>query len=220
MTPTPRFWLLLPVVFTLALGTLVAEDKKAESKDGEISLFDGKTLGKWEPIRFGGEGTVEVDENGLLSIEEGAILSGIKWTGEVPASTNYEIELEGMKILGDDFMLCLTMPVDDSHCSFVCGGWGGGVVGISSIDGLDASENETATFAYFEPKKWYKFKVRVEPNRIQCWIDGERVVDLDYEGADIEMRPGDIELCMPLGIATFQTAAKYRNMVWRNLPKE
>ncbi len=215
----PRTFSLLLAGLSCSLALSLAQDTNPSTASKDISLFDGKTLGKWEPIRFGGEGSVTV-EDGCMVLEEGAILTGVKWTGELPARVNYEIELEAMKILGDDFLLCLTIPVKDSHCSFVCGGWGGGVVGISSIDGLDASENETATFDYFEPNKWYKFRVRVEPNRIQCWIGDNRVVDVDITGAKISMRPGDVELCEPLGMATFQTAAKYRDIKWRNLPQE
>jgi hypothetical protein len=34
--------------------------------------------------------------------------------------------------------------------TFICGGWGGAVVGISSIDGQDASMNETTKYIKFE----------------------------------------------------------------------
>ena len=44
---------------------------------------------------------------------------------------------------GGDFFATLTFPVDDSFCTFVTGGWGGDIVGLSSIDGWDASDNET-----------------------------------------------------------------------------
>lgn len=186
----------------------------AESEDGEISLFDGKTLGKWKPVQFGGEGeTIAID--GHLLIGMGAALSGVVWDGDPPATTNYEIEFEAMKITGDDFMVGLTVPVGEKHCTWVCGGWGGGVVGVSSIDGLDASENETATVEYFEPKQWYKFKMRVEPDYLSCWIDDKQVVDVNIKDREIGMRPGDIELCIPLGLATFQTRVEYRNIVWR-----
>jgi len=231
MTPKFRFFrpsvlLALGLIVPFTLGSALAEtDKKPEKKKGEISLFDGKTLGKWEPIRFGGEGEVHVTDKGNMYLPQGALMTGVRWKGEVPATTDYEFEMEAMKIFGDDFMLALTLPVNDTYFSFVCGGWGGGVVGISSIDGLDASENETATFSYFEPKRWYKFRVRVESDLIQCWITDdegmeEKMVDVDIEGAKIGLRPGDIELCIPMGMATYVTEAQYRNMVWRPLPKE
>ena len=49
----------------------------------------------------------------------------------------------------------------NSFCSFVVGGWGGGVVGLSSVDGSDASENETSRSKEFKRGQWYR--VQVEP---------------------------------------------------------
>ena len=43
------------------------------------------------------------------------------------------------------------------------GGWGGGVVGISSIDTMDASENETTKYRQFVTDRWYKVRLRVTP---------------------------------------------------------
>jgi len=183
---------------------------------GALILFDGKTLGNWKKIQFGGEGEVFV-ENGEMRVDQGAVLSGVVWNGEPPARINYEIELEAMKLQGDDFFLALTMPVNKQCCTFVCGGWGGGVVGVSSLNGLDASENETASVESFENKKWYKIKARVTDKKLQCWIDDRMVANVDIEGMDISMRPGDIELCQPLGLATYQTWAAYRNIRWRHV---
>ncbi|RFC45192.1 MAG: hypothetical protein DVB23_002061 [Verrucomicrobia bacterium] len=203
----------------LALLSLTTLTLAAEPP-APISLFDGKTLGKWEAVRFGGEGNVWIDEaTGDLRLDQGEPLTAVVWKGEVPATSNYEISLEAKKVNGDDFFLALTLPVKDSHCTFVCGGWGGGLVGISSINGMDASENETASVESFENGVWYPVKVRVTDRFITCWIGGREVVSLNYEGAKIDMRPGDIEMCVPLGLATYQTWAAYRNFRWTNLPK-
>ncbi|MEM7014410.1 MAG: family 16 glycoside hydrolase, partial [Verrucomicrobiota bacterium] len=75
-------------------------------------------------------------------------------------------------------------------------------------------------YEYFEPKKWYKFKMRVEPDYITCWIDDKKVVDVNIKDREIGMRPGDIELCAPLGLATFQTRVEYRKIVWRPFEAE
>lgn len=192
-----------------------AGEKAAET--GVIPLFDGKTLASWEKTQFGGEGDVFVDEEGNLEFGFGAVISGVHWKGEVPATSNYEISLDAMKLDGNDFFLALTFPVKESHATFVVGGWGGGVVGISSVDDLNASENETMNIEGFEKDVWYKIRVRVTDDKLQAWIDGEEKVDLDLAGRKISLLPGDIELSVPIGIAAYQTRVQYRNIVWRNL---
>lgn len=192
--------------------------EKADS--GEISLFDGEELGEWQKTQFGGEGDVFVNEDGNLEFGFGAILTGVHWGGDVPATSNYEITLDAMKLDGNDFFCALTFPVKESHATFVIGGWGGGVVGISSVDDLDASENETMNIEGFESDKWFKIRVRVTDDKLQAWIDEDEKVNLDLEGRKISLRPGDIELCVPVGIASFQTRAQFRNIEWRNLPPE
>lgn len=182
----------------------------------EIPLLEEDGMGGWKPMPLYGVGPVEVAD-GVMSVSGGALLSGVVWKGDPPATMNYEIELEARKVYGFDFFVGLTVPVGDSHCTWVCGGWGGSVVGISSIDGIDAGANETTFDMDFEEGRWYGCRIRVLPDRIQCWIDGNRVIDADIKGRKISMRPGGIELAVPLGIATYDTEAEYRNIVWRNL---
>ncbi|MDP4939981.1 MAG: DUF1080 domain-containing protein [Verrucomicrobiales bacterium] len=192
-----------------------AADVKGDA--GELVLFDGKTLGNWQTTQFGGEGDVFVDEEGNLELGFGAVITGVNWKGGVPATSNYEISLEAMKLDGNDFFLALTFPVKDSHATFVVGGWGGGVVGISSVDDLNASENETMNIEGFEKDVWHKIRVRVTDNKLQAWIGEDPKVDLELEGRKISLLPGDIELSVPIGIAAYQTRARYRNIIWRNL---
>ncbi|MFK5924624.1 MAG: DUF1080 domain-containing protein [Verrucomicrobiota bacterium] len=190
----------------------------APKKDPNIiSLFDGKKMGQWKPVEFGGEGEVFITEKGDLQFDFGAMMTGVVWGDKPPATSNYELSLEVMKLSGNDFFLGLTFPVKDSHCSFIAGGWGGGIIGISSIDDLDASENETMNIEGFEDNRWYKIKVRVTDPKIEVWLDDKQFVDLDLKDKKISVRPGDIELCIPLGLCSFQTRAQYRNIVWTNI---
>jgi hypothetical protein len=192
------------------------------------SLFDGETLKGWKITDFAGHGEVLVKrvetakkeagapaEKSIL-LEAGAILTGVNWTNEVP-KMNYEVRLDAMKVDGSDFFCGLTFPVGDSHCSFIIGGWGGGLVGISSLDGMDASENETTKFMAFERGKWYHIRVRVTPNKLEAWIDEEKLVNVDTKGKKISLRPGDIEMSVPFGVAAYQTAAALREIEWRRL---
>lgn len=122
-----------------------------------------------------------------------------------------------MKKDGSDFFCGFTFPVVDSHCTFIVGGWGGGIVGISSIDSMDASENETTKYLNFEKNKWYRIRVRVTPKTIQAWIDDEQMVDQSIEDRRISMRPGEIELSAPFGVAAWQTTSALRNIRLRKI---
>ncbi len=174
------------------------------------TLFDGKELGGWKQTPFGGGAEASV-ENGELIVESGEELSGVHYTRPVERM-NYEISLEAQRRSGLDFFCGLTFPVGPKHLTFVVGGWGGSTVGISSVDKLDASLNETSKIRYFKDNQWYRIRVRVEPERIQAWIDQEQLVDLNTKGRELDLRPGEIEISVPLGIATFRTTAPFRNI--------
>ncbi len=179
------------------------------------SLFDGKSLGQWKSTEFGGEGKVSVS-NGQINLEAGAVLTGITWKGPAFPKTNYEISLEAMKVDGSDFFCGLTFPVGESHCSLIVGGWGGGIVGLSSLDGLDASENETTQVMDFPANRWYRIRVRVTRNKIEAWLGEKNIVDVVTTGKRISIR-SEVDESRPLGIAAYQTGAALRDIKYRIL---
>jgi hypothetical protein len=179
------------------------------------NIFDGKTLEGWKRTDFGGGGDPGV-ENGLLVIDRGEDLSGVTYTGKPPLM-NYEVALEAQRLSGLDFFCGLTFPVEKKHLTLIVGGWGGNVVGLSSIEREDAAHNETTSSRNFEDNHWYTIRLRVEPKRIQVWIDKDRVIDLDTHQKELDLRPGEIDLSIPLGVATFRTKAAFRNIRLRRL---
>jgi hypothetical protein len=186
-----------------------------KEKEAWKNLFDGKSLAGWKEIKFGGEGDVAVTD-GAIVMEQGNDMTGITYDrGDLP-KMNYEITLEGKKLKGNDFFCTTTFPVGDAHCSLVIGGWGGGVVGLSTLDGKDASENETGTLQTFTKDRWYHVKIRVTTDRITAWIDDKQVVDVDTKGKKISIRP-ECDLCRPLGIATWRTVGAVRDIRVRPL---
>lgn len=175
-----------------------------QTPDGWVSLFNGESLEGWEVTQFGTQGPVQVsDGNIILGMGDGC--TGITWTGDFP-KRNYEISLEAKKISGNDFFCGMTFPVDESFCSLIVGGWGGPVVGLSTIDGLDGSENETRTLKKFETGIWYHIRLKVSPEKIETWIDDEKMVDFLTEGHKISIRP-EVTLSRPFGICSWVTTA-------------
>lgn len=181
----------------------------------EMSLFDGKSLKGWAVTDFAGRGEVSVKE-GKIVLESGQ-MTGITWTNasELPRM-NYELSLEAMRVDGSDFFCGLTFPVAKDPCSLIVGGWGGGVVGLSSLDGQDAANNETTKFMNFKTGQWYAIRLRVTPGKIQAWIDADKVIDCPTEDRSISIRL-EMEDSKPLGIATWATAGALKNLRLRKL---
>lgn len=206
----------------LTCKLLPAAEPKAKDKADDVQwqpLFNGKNLDGWKVTNFGGEGEVAVKDGELL-IEMGQPMSGVAWKKkEPPHKQNYEIRLEAKRTKGSDFFCGLTVPCGDSHCSFIVGGWGGGLVGISSINNADASENSTSSYHEFKNDKWYKLRMRVEPKRIQCWIDDKQVVDVDIADQKVSTRI-EVDESKPLGIATYETACAIRKLEIRPLKEK
>ena len=178
-------------------------------------LFDGKTLTGWAETDFAGRGPVKVSD-GKLILETG-LMTGVTWTNaaDLPRS-NYEIALDAMRVDGSDFFCALTFPVKEDPCSFIVGGWGGGVVGLSSLDGQDAANNDTTRYMSFDNGKWYALRVRVTETNLQCWIDADKVVDVETKDRRISIR-SEVEDSRPLGIASWSTKAALRNIRLRRL---
>jgi hypothetical protein len=182
-----------------------------------ISLFDGKSLKGWKEAEFSLHGEVQV-KDGMILIGKGH-MTGITWTGEFPKS-GYEIRFEAARLDGNDFFAGITFPVKDSFCSWINGGWGGSVVGLSSLDHEDASENDTSTMREFVKGRWYAFRLAVTESHIRGWIDETLIIDADITGRRVGLRPGEIDLNTPLGFASYWTAAGLRKVEYRLLPAQ
>lgn len=195
-----------------------AADKPAAKEPAWKSLFDGKTLKNWKSSQFGGEGPVEVDE-GSIVLHQGSDITGITWTGEALPKMNYEISLMARRIDGSDFFCGLTFEVNEDPCSLIIGGWGGGVVGISSLDGQDAANNETVKFESFERGQWYKIRMRITETGLMAWIDDRQVVSVATKGKKISIRH-EVEPSRPFGICSYATMSGLKDIKIRELSKE
>ena len=198
----------LGVVLVVCVGGS-AEEKPAKDAGKGKKLFDGKTLGGWKESDFFGKGKVHV-KDGAIVLEKGNRMTGITYAGKDFPKTDYEVTLEGKRIAGSDFFCTTTFPVGDSFCSFVAGGWGGEVIGLSNIDSADASTNETRKDMEFTRDKWYRFRIRVTSKRIEVWIDKKQVVDLDTTDRRIGIRI-ECNVSKPFGVATYATSGAVRD---------
>ena len=211
----PRLVLAAALLIPALLAAQPDEPAGSGAEGGWHSLFDGKSLTGWRESDFLGAGKVTV-ENGVIMIGSGA-LTGISWvSSSLPfPTTNYEIGIEAARLKGSDFFAGITFPVRDSFCTWINGGWGGEVVGLSSINGADASMNETTFTRAFELGRWYFLRLRVTPTAISAWIDDELAIDVSIEKKWIALREGEINRSIPFGIATYSTVGAVRKIEWR-----
>lgn len=200
---------------TVQQQELSAVGLKAEpDSEGWRPLFNAQNLDGWEITNFGPQGPVVVSDSSVLLVV-GDGLTGITWEKEFP-DANYEISLQAKRIDGNDFFCGLTFPVMDEHCTFIVGGWGGSLVGLSSIDGQDASSNFTTTRMAFDNGRWYNIRVKVDNEAIRCFIDNEEIVYAPVGEHTFSVR-SEVGLSRPLGISSWMTTSALRDIRFREL---
>lgn len=207
------------VLALLLTGPVVSataqETKKEKDKKDWKGLFDGKSLDGWKASDIFGNGKVAV-EDGAIVLGKGKKMTGVTYKGGNFPRRDYEVSMEAKKVDGDDFFATTTFPVGDDFCSLVVGGWGGQVVGLSSLNFLDASENETSKNKEFKRDQWYRIRIRVTRDKIEAWIDDEKMVDVETADRRISVR-FECEPCKPFGLATWNTVGAVRAIKVRTL---
>ena len=197
-----------------------------ETKEKWVPIFDGKSLAGWMVPVYGGDGEVEVQEGNIV-IGQGEMMTGIRYEKEFPV-IDYEIRYEARRTQGYDFFAACTFPVKKSYCTLINGGWGGGLTGLSSVDGVDASENATGRHFSYKDETWYRFRIQVTDTKIQVWItpqgkegnwtEEESVVELETEDRGLSTRY-EMDKYKPLGFCTWITEGQLRNVEYRKLGK-
>jgi hypothetical protein len=214
----PRRWVVAAGALCLLTTAMAAGQGAKDQPAGQsktLVLFDGKSLDGWKKTEFYHAGEVQV-ENGTIVMKAGGPMTGITSTRPDLPRTGYELSYEAMRLSGGDFFAAATFPVGKSFITLVNGGWGGHVTGLSSLNGMDASENETTQGYQYQDKTWYRFRVRVTDAVIRCWVNDKELVVVNYQdqqvGTRIETRANE-----PLGFATYETGGAIRNIQIRRL---
>lgn len=185
----------------------------------EWSLLTPEFEAAWCAAGISEEGKVGI-RDGEITMHPGQPMTGVRfdaWDSAALPRTRYAIEYEAMRVEGNDFFGTVTFPVNDTHATLIVGGWGGTLVGISSIDDMDASENSTRGNSFFENNRWHKVRIEVREDDLRAWIDGRLFVNVSIKGRRVGLRTGEISKCQPFGFATYATRARIRGVAIRRL---
>ena len=175
-------------------------------------LFASPYLEKWQEASIPRSGGIAKKSAGFVC-HAGAPMTGLAyatWVQDGLPVTDYAVDYDAMRVSGHDFFGSLTFPVRDSQTfvTFVLGGWGGAQVGISSIDGYDASENTTGSSQRFENDKWYHVRIEARTKEIRVLLDGKPIIQTNILSRNLSLRAGDIDKCIPFGFATYNTEGR------------
>ena len=202
-------------------GVLLAACTPPPAKVAVQHLLVPPAAASWRQAGIPDEGEIEI-KDGVLSLGAGQPMTGATfpaWSELGLPTTGYAIHYEAMRVEGEDFFGTVTFPVGshDSHASFVLGGWGGTVAGISSINYLDANENQTRAEQRFDNGRWYRVRIEVRPEDLRAWIDDRLVVNVSIKGRRVGLRQGFIDHCRPFGFASYGSEARIREVTIRSL---
>ncbi len=199
--------------FLLGFFSLIFSAEDPET----IALFNGRDLTNWVVTDFGPQGEVKV-ENAKLILSMGDGPTGVTWNGDFEfPKMNYQVSLKAMRVDGNDFFCGMTFPVHDEFLTLIVGGWSGTVIGLSCLDGYDASDNETTTSMSFQKKKWYDIKLRVQDNIVQVWIDDREKINCNTTDRQLSLR-SEVLLSRPFGFASWYTTAALKDIQLIILP--
>lgn len=180
-------------------------------------LLEAPLLQHWQSAGIEGEGSIAIAVN-EITLGPGQPMTGVKFTAwsdlKLPL-IDYAIEFEAQRVEGQDFFAGITFPIRriDTCATLIVGGWGGGLVGISSIDAQNANENATRSEQRFVNGQWYRFRLEVREDELKGWLDERLIINASIKGRTLSLRPGQIEQCVPSGVATYLTTGKIRGLL-------
>ena len=211
-----RIFLMLVGFSALTLATEARGwDEPVPGPSTKLKLFDGKSLEGWKRVESTRAGIVAI-EDGAIVLESGGPMTLLVSTRVDLPRIDYEIAFEAKRTVGNDFFAAATFPVGKSHITLVNGGWGGSVTGLSSLNGSDASENDSRRFVKYENDKWYRFRVRVTDEVIRCWVDDREIFAVDHRDQEVKTRI-ETRSCQPLGFASYRSRGLIRSVEVRGL---
>ncbi|HTL74258.1 MAG TPA: family 43 glycosylhydrolase [bacterium] len=138
--------------------------------------FDAQ-VSSWVP-----EGGVWLVTNGVLRQTSSATPALTRFAFKNPA-TNYTVSVRAKKLGGaEGFLVGFGARDSENYYWLNLGGWNNTAAALEkSLDG-ERSPVGTRVGEVIETGRWYALKIEVTGQRIQCFVDGRRIIDLTDAG--------------------------------------
>ncbi|MAT68695.1 MAG: hypothetical protein CMJ58_04155 [Planctomycetaceae bacterium] len=150
----------------------------------------------------GGVGDWSIDDDQIV---QSAMITDCNFVFGDPDWQDYEFTLQARKDRGvEGFMVLFRAQDDDSFYWLNLGGWGNTRHAIEKENDGGRGAIGRGSNGRIAEGRWYDIRIRCEGNHIQCWLDGERMIDMRDEN-----RP---YLSGMVGLGTWGTQARYRNL--------
>ena len=152
----------------------------AEFKDMKVTAPDGTVLftsdfskdsDGWKLLGDGADW--EVQDGALRQSAEKEFIRALagdkKWS-------DYTLTLKARKISGaEGFLILFRINGDEDRTWWNIGCWN------NSQDGIEAGETLDSKPSHIDADHWYDIKVTVSGKNVKCWLDGEKIHDLNYD---------------------------------------
>lgn len=155
----------------------------------------------------GGDGVWSIEGSDLV---QSSLATDVHMEFGDTAWTDYEINLEARKDGGNEaFLIVFRAPDSDNFYWLNIGGWGNTQHAIEKEVNGGRSNLVTASGSV-NTGQWYDIRIRCEGNNIQVWLDGSPL--FDYTDTDSPYLTGE------MGVGTWETQARYRNIEVTEIP--
>jgi alpha-L-arabinofuranosidase len=145
------------------------KDIKVTAPDGKILFTSDFTTGDpdW---KFFGSGDWKVQDGALRQTSEKEFVRAL--AGD-PAWTDYSLTLKARKISGrEGFLVLFHVRNDEDRTWWNIGGWD------NTRDGVELDRTVDSKPLSVETGRWYDIRLNVSGQRVQCFLDGRLIHDL------------------------------------------
>lgn len=177
-----------------------------------VELFDGSTLGAWQPEPTGRDDAVRVAD-GAIELSWGSPGTSMAWTGtRIPPSYELSLEVAKLEGAGSGYWF-LTFPIDaERTCTLTLAHRMAWLCGESGPAGAGATSRSFG----LETREWHSVRLRVVPGRVEAQVDDERLT-VEPTGTPAVALAG-IDAPRELEIATWSMTAAVRELRLERLP--